>query len=305
MHHDRPFGKATRTLAVMASPQSDDTGLPGARRGRRRTASTPWLQPLGSTTTGAPAPTVNGERPWFDGTDALPAERSNWFEPPGAAPLIDAGSNGPTGRAWFDDDEDTGPVGLTTPLQAPAGHGAPGLTPPIATGQAAGPSTATGGGSGQVPVMSVSRSQRRRSAKPRVRRVNRVVRRIDAWSVFKVSLIFYIVLYAVLLVAGALLWALAVSTGMIDNTEGFIQELFGLDTFSLNGRQIFEASWVIGAVMVVSGTGLNVALAVLFNLISDLVGGVRVTVLEEEVVRRYPVDATPRRGANVPRPPGL
>jgi hypothetical protein len=302
MHHDRPFGKAPRTLGSMASPQSDDAGLPGARRGRRRSSSTPWLQPLGSTSAGAPAPPVEGERPWFDGADALPAERSTWFEPPGAAPLVEPGTNGATGRAWFDEDVDPGPTGTTAARPLPP-SGVPVLAPP--PGPTGAPATATGGGSGQVPVVSVSRSQRRRSAKPRVRRVSRVVRRIDAWSVFKVSLIFYVVLYAVLLVAGALLWALAVSTGTIDNTESFIQELFGLDTFSLNGRQIFEASWVIGAVMVVAGTGLNVALAVLFNLISDLVGGVRVTVLEEEVVRRYPVDATPRRGANVPRPPGL
>ena len=34
---------------------------------------------------------------------------------------------------------------------------------------------------------------------------------------------------------------------------------------------------------VVLGTGLWVLLATIFNLITDLVGGVRVTVLEEEV----------------------
>jgi hypothetical protein len=43
---------------------------------------------------------------------------------------------------------------------------------------------------------------------------------------------------------------------------------------------------VLGAILVVAGTGLNVTLAVLFNLISDLMGGVRVTVLEEEVILR-------------------
>ena len=35
-----------------------------------------------------------------------------------------------------------------------------------------------------------------------------------------------------------------------------------------------------------AGTAANVLLAVLFNLISDIVGGIRVTVIEEEVVRR-------------------
>ena len=43
---------------------------------------------------------------------------------------------------------------------------------------------------------------------------------------------------------------------------------------------------MIGAVLVVAMTAMTVTMAVLFNLISDLLGGVRVTVLEEEVVLR-------------------
>jgi hypothetical protein len=120
--------------------------------------------------------------------------------------------------------------------------------------------------------------------RPRVRKVGRVLRRVDAWSVFKISIIFYIVLYVILLVAGILLWNLANTTGTVSNVEGFIRDLFGLKTFSFDGQKMFRASWVLGAFLVLAGTGLNVTLAVLFNLISDLVGGVRVTVLEEEVV---------------------
>ena len=289
----------------MAAPRSDDSGpastSPAGRRGRRSGGEAPWLQPLGPGAAGSAVGSSAGaqgaaeERPWFEG-----------MEPVAPATLADA----PGGRAWFDDDVDLGPPTLSTPAvvpkaaprstisgelaavplvpaPAPAGPaGSVGTAGPVTSGAGAPPSTPPPGAA--VP------GRRRRAGKPRVRRVTRVVRRIDAWSVFKISLLFYVVLYAVLLVAGVLLWALAVSTGTVDNTENFIQELFGLDTFALNGRQLFEASWVIGAVLVVAGTGLNVAMAVLFNLISDLTGGVRVTVLEEEVVRRYPVDVPPR-----------
>ena len=41
--------------------------------------------------------------------------------------------------------------------------------------------------------------------------------------------------------------------------------------------------WVLGLFVVVLFTGLWVLIATIFNLITDLVGGVRVTVLEEEV----------------------
>ena len=57
---------------------------------------------------------------------------------------------------------------------------------------------------------------------------------------------------------------------------------------------------MIGAVLVVAMTAMTVTMAVLFNLISDLLGGVRVTVLEEEVVlRRAPTTVS----APAPQPP--
>lgn len=117
----------------------------------------------------------------------------------------------------------------------------------------------------------------------RVRKVSRIVRRVDAWSVLKVSLIFFALAYVVLLIAGVLLWNLAQSTGTVANIEGFIRELFSLKTFKIDGARVYRASWPVGVFLVVAGTGLSVTAAVMFNLITDLVGGVRVTVLEEEV----------------------
>ena len=287
----------------MVAPRSDDSGAarPSAagRRGRRGGGDAPWLQPLGpgagtaGAGAGAATPGTTTERPWFEGA-----------APVAPAMAADPAADPARGRAWFDDDDDAGPPTLSTPAVVPGSAprsslsgdlAAVPLAPAPVPVEALAPVTAAAGAPPSAPPPGAAvPGRRRRAGKPRVRRVTRVVRRVDAWSVFKISLLFYVVLYAVLLVAGVLLWALAVSTGTIDNTENFIQDLFGLDSFALDGRQLFEASWVIGALLVVAGTGLNVAMAVLFNLISDLTGGVRVTVLEEEVVRRYPVDVPPR-----------
>ena len=121
-------------------------------------------------------------------------------------------------------------------------------------------------------------------------------RRIDAWSVFKISLVFWAVVFAILLVAGMLLWNLASTTGTITNVEGFIKDLFGLKTFKFDGGQLLRSAWIIGAVLVIGGTALSVTLTVLFNLITDLLGGIRVTVLEEEVMVR-PEPLAPGQGA--------
>jgi hypothetical protein len=124
--------------------------------------------------------------------------------------------------------------------------------------------------------------------RPRVRKVTRVVRRVDAWSVFKVALVFWATVYVVLLVAGALMWSVIVSTGTLSNVESFIAKTFAQDSFTIDGGGIFRASWILGILMVIAGTAGTVTMAVFFNLISDLTGGIRVTVLEEEVRRVEP-----------------
>ena len=121
--------------------------------------------------------------------------------------------------------------------------------------------------------------------RPRVRRVTRVVREFDPWSLFKIALLFHFVLYLVTLVASVLLWNVANATGTVDNIERFL-ESFGWDSFNFDGSAMFRGLWILGLFWVVLATGLIVLAATVFNLISDLVGGVRVTVLEEEVVVR-------------------
>ncbi len=136
--------------------------------------------------------------------------------------------------------------------------------------------------------------------RPRVRRVTRVVRHVDPWSVFKVAIVFNLVLYAVLLTAGVLLWNVANATGTVDNLERFF-ESFGWSDFEFDGGAIYHAGWIAGLFGVIGLTGAAVLAATLFNLITDLVGGVRMTVLEEEVVERT---VSPMRRFVVRRPTG-
>ena len=119
--------------------------------------------------------------------------------------------------------------------------------------------------------------------KPRVRRVTRVVRHVDPWSVFKIAIVANLVLYLILLTAGVLLWNVSYATGTVDNVERFF-ESFGWSSFEFNGGELYHNAWIGGLFLVIGFTGLAVLLATLFNLITDLVGGMRFTVLEEEVV---------------------
>jgi hypothetical protein len=92
-----------------------------------------------------------------------------------------------------------------------------------------------------------------------------------------------LVLYVIVLTASVLLWNVANATGTVDNVERFL-ESFGWNSFEFDGGELYHAGWIAGLFAVIGLTGLAVLGATLFNLITDLVGGVRFTVLEEEVV---------------------
>ena len=137
----------------------------------------------------------------------------------------------------------------------------------------------------------VERLQERRL---RARKVRRLVRHIEPWSVLKVSLLFFFCLWVVVMVAGVLLWNAAVASGVIGDIENFAEEIFALEDFEFIGEDIFRASAIGGLVLSVAATGFSVLIAILLNLISDLTGGIRVTVVEEETAR--PLPTLPRRG---------
>ena len=179
-----------------------------------------------------------------------------------------------------------------TPL--PPGAPQPGMMPPGATmsGPPVAPPAQDPGG---VAIIPMSQRERRRRVRLEARRVRRIVRHIEPWSVLKVSVIFYFCLWLIFLLAGVLLWSFAESSGTLESVEDLIEELFTLEEENefFSGGTIFR-SYAIGTlVLAVAGVAFNVLLCVLYNLISDLTGGVRVTVIEEESARFQP----PRRRA--------
>jgi hypothetical protein len=92
-------------------------------------------------------------------------------------------------------------------------------------------------------------------------------------------------LYLVFLVAGLVLWAAATATGLRENIEKFIGDLIASDDFKILGPTMLRASILGGLVLVVMGTGASVLFTVLYNLISDVIGGITV-VFEERPSRR-------------------
>ncbi len=271
-----------------------------------------------------------------------------------------------------------GPTGDAEPRTGASSGTAP--SPPSAGAAPAGPGPTTGGSPrppaaeapADAPRKVVAPSSRRRllddpepdsdasraprREKVRHRKVRRVVRHIEPWSVLKISVLFFLSIFLIICVASAVLWNAARSAGAIDDVESFItslgfgncEDIDGADTattpdttpstvdgedpqvgggdagtpttlaeapeddrstipdedgecaegqrlvggFKFEDTRIFQSFLLFGVVLVLTGAAASVVMALLFNLISDLTGGVRVTVLEEEPVR-------PRTGSPV------
>lgn len=144
-----------------------------------------------------------------------------------------------------------------------------------------------------APAPRLSPRERRRRIRLEARRVRRIVRHIEPWSVLKISVIFYLCLWMIFVLAGVLLWSFAESSGTLESIEDLIEELFALDPDKdfWSGSTIFRAYAIGTLVLTIAGIAFNVLLCVMYNLISDLTGGIRLTVIEEESARFRP----PRR----------
>lgn len=118
-----------------------------------------------------------------------------------------------------------------------------------------------------------------------VRRVRRIVRKIDPWTVLKVSFVFYAVMALGLVLGLIIFWAFVNQAGYPDTVESLLADLglwdAGESPTVPEGDYLFRAVAFLGVAWAVMMTGLTTLSAVMYNLISDMVGGLEFVVLEE------------------------
>lgn len=134
----------------------------------------------------------------------------------------------------------------------------------------------------------VKKATRKRVASSRQvyeRRYVQTVRSVDLWSVLKVAICFYLCALIVMLVAGVMFWWLASAAGVISNVEQFVGEMVDNEDFRFLSWEVLRAGTLIGLVFVCIFTVLTVMAAAFYNLFSELLGGVEVTVVEQEELK--------------------
>lgn len=115
-----------------------------------------------------------------------------------------------------------------------------------------------------------------------VRRVRRVIRKIDPWTVLKVSFVFNAIAALVFVLGTWVMWSILVQRGIPDKITELAETL--TISFTPDGQLYFRVVVLLAVFWTVLATGVLTLSAVLYNLISDAVGGVEVVVLEEVLV---------------------
>ena len=117
-----------------------------------------------------------------------------------------------------------------------------------------------------------------------VRRVRRIIRKIDAWTVFKVSSIFWAIAALGLVLGLIMFWSVVQASGIPDRITDFLVTITlvdeGSDPFG-DDDAFFRLALFGSIAWAILGCGLTTLGAVMYNLISDVVGGVEIVVLEE------------------------
>jgi hypothetical protein len=126
-----------------------------------------------------------------------------------------------------------------------------------------------------------------------VRRVRRIIRKIDPWTTLKVSAVIWAVLALASVLGAVIFWSVLERAGVPDRLVDFMVEITLIEegTNPFANTEQFLRFLIFGSVVWwVMMTGVSVAVAVIYNLVSDVVGGLEIVVLEETL---NPVAAAP------------
>ena len=162
------------------------------------------------------------------------------------------------------------------PVSRPSMPAGPPVAPPSRPSAQAAPASAA------TTAMTVGPTA---SSRKGGRRARLTLKRIDPWSTLKFSFVYSLAGLVVLLVAVVALYSIVDAMGVIDSIRAFLRDIDA----SKNGQGI--AAWlsfsrvlavalVLGAVNVVLFTAFATLTAFVYNVCTDLVGGVEVTLAE-------------------------
>ncbi|HET9732455.1 MAG TPA: DUF3566 domain-containing protein [Acidimicrobiales bacterium] len=236
----------------------------------------------GDGSSGSPAPTSSAPpaasaapSPAADHVSAAPAAADQASGAPPEAATAGSGAAAPASPGPAADPARGLGAGAVPAAGSPArsGPGAPaGVTSPRPVPRGVDP-VALAFGLGDPDVVAGGRRRRRRPVRIRSRAT---VRHLDVFSVLKVALVWWLVVLVTLVIASMMLWVFADAFGTLPSLEKSVRTLFSLKAFKLRPGSVALYTAAAGVVVAIAGMLATLVGAVIYNLIADLTGGVRV-----------------------------
>ncbi|MGB3411700.1 MAG: DUF3566 domain-containing protein [Microthrixaceae bacterium] len=117
------------------------------------------------------------------------------------------------------------------------------------------------------------------------RKVRRLIRHVDPWSALKLSSLLALCMWVVVMIASAIMWTVATNAGTISSLENFVNSSLSLQDWSLDGSFLFRQLGIVTFLLSIGFVLAMVVATLIFNLVSDIIGGVWISVIEEETAR--------------------
>ncbi len=123
---------------------------------------------------------------------------------------------------------------------------------------------------------------------PGPRRTRVEIRRVGIWSVFKFSLLFSFCGMLIVFLALLIIYLVLQAAGALDSFERLLGYFFdsgqisnrGPQPVHINGAVVFTYIFLGGCLLAVAWSAVTTLVALIYNLISDILGGVEVTLSE-------------------------
>ncbi|MGH8921541.1 MAG: DUF3566 domain-containing protein [Actinomycetes bacterium] len=119
------------------------------------------------------------------------------------------------------------------------------------------------------------------------RRTSLQLQRLEPWSVLKLSLVLSVAGFLAWMVAVGVLYGLLAGMGVWDQLNGTYSDLTSVNnpqggTALISGGRVFGVALVVGLVNIVLMTAMATVGSLIYNIATDLVGGVEVTLSEPD-----------------------
>ncbi len=117
------------------------------------------------------------------------------------------------------------------------------------------------------------------------RRVRLTVARVDPWSVMKLAFLLSVAIGIAMVVAAGVLWTVLDGMGIFTQINDFLSQILGAGKFDINDYvgfgKVLSLGTVIAVVNVVLLTALATLGAFLYNIATNLVGGLHLTLSDD------------------------